>query len=199
MIVLGFVICNSSIAQGNLLMAEGTSPDLYISHVVTPKENYYSVGRLYNFSPKEIAAYNKLEFEKGLSLGQTIKIPLKENNFLQGTAPSKDEALIPVYHTVQAKEGLYRVSVTHNKVPLDLLKKWNNFPGDAVSSGTKLIIGYLKVIKDQSPLASQSVKVNTDVAVKIPEDKKPDKKQVVADVVKKDTAKLQKIIPVIIE
>jgi len=106
---------------------------------------------------------------------------LVPNNFSQGEAPKENEVLVPVYHIVQAKEGLYRISVTYNKVSMDALKKWNKLSGDAVSNGTKLIIGYLKVSKDQSPLASLSIKVNTgDLAVKKPEEKKPEeKKQIV--------------------
>jgi LysM repeat protein len=164
----------SSTAQDKLLVAEGTSPNLYISHSVAPKENYYSVGRMYNASPKDLAPYNNLTFETGLALGQTIKIPLGPNNFSQGDAPNENEVLVPIYHIMKAKEGLYRVSVTYNKVPLDALKKWNRLSGETVSTGTKLIIGYLKVLKDQSPLASQAIHVSPgDFTVKKTEEKKP--------------------------
>jgi rare lipoprotein A (peptidoglycan hydrolase) len=33
---------------------------------------------------------------------------------------------------------------------MDVLKKWNNLKSDAVSNGTKLVVGYLKVQKDQA-------------------------------------------------
>ena len=153
-------------AQDKLLVAEGTAPNLYLVHAVTAKENYYSVGRMYNISPRELAPYNDLVFEKGFSLGQTIKIPLGPNNFSQGNAPKENEVLIPVYHITQPKEGLYRVSVNYNKVSIDALKKWNKLPGDAVGAGTKLIIGFLKVVKDQSPLASLAT--TADVATRQP-------------------------------
>jgi LysM repeat protein len=169
---------STSLAQDKLLVAEGTSPNLYITHTVTPKENYYSVGRMYNVSPKELAPYNDLTFEKGFLLGQTIKIPLGPNNFSQGDAPKENEVLVPVYHIMKAKEGLYRVSINYNKVPLDALKKWNNLSGDAVSTGTKLIVGYLKVLKDQSPLASQAMHINpSDLATKANDKKQSAKNQ----------------------
>lgn len=177
--IIALFFYSPSSAQDKLLVAEGTSPNLYIIHTVTPKENYYSVGRMYNVSPKDLAPYNDLTFEKGFTLGQIIKIPLGPNNFSQGDALKENEVAVPVYHIIQAKEGLYRVSVKYNKVSLDALKKWNKLSGDAVSNGTKLIVGYLKVLKDQSPLASQAMKVNPpDVAIKKTEDKKqPIKKQ----------------------
>ena len=163
-----------SIAQEKALIVEGATPNLYISHIISPKENYYSVGRMYNVSPKEVAAYNNLPFEKGLQLGVTIKIPLIASNFNQGGQFSKDEALIPLYHIVQPKEGLYRISMTYNKVPLENLKKWNNLQSDVVSNGTRLIIGYLKVLKEQSSLALKGVPVtNSEVVTTIKEEKQP--------------------------
>lgn len=176
-VIVLFTIYNSATAQDKLLVAEGTSPTLFISHTVAPKENYYSVGRMYNVSPKELAPYNSLEFEKGFAIGQVIKIPLAQNNFTQSEAPAENEVLIPVYHIMQPKEGLYRVSTNYNKVPIDVLRKWNRLSGDAVGTGTKLIIGFIKVLKDQSPLASQAMKINpSDLAIKKNEVKKQTEK-----------------------
>src|SRR5215212_9121312 len=86
---------NASSAQDTLLVVEGNSPNLYINHIVESKENYYSIGRMYNVSPKDLAPYNELTFEQGLSLGQTLKIPLGPNNFSQGDAPNENEVLVP--------------------------------------------------------------------------------------------------------
>jgi len=167
-------IC-SSYGQERTLIAEGVSPQLYLVHKVAPKENFYSIGRIYNVSPKEIAPFNNLVFEKGLAVGQVIKIPLSETNFLQ-YASSNTGGMIPVYHIVQAKEGLYRVSTNH-KVPIDVLKKWNHLQSDVVSNGTKLIVGYLKVQKDQPDqnpqVAIQQKPVATENTVPaVPEKKK---------------------------
>lgn len=142
-----------SVAQPKQLLIEGSAPALYVNHTVAPKENYYSIGRLYNISPKEIAPFNKLELEKGLSLGQVIKVPLTASNFIQSGEPAADEAAIPVYHTVKEKEGLYRISVNYNKVPLETLKQWNKLKTESVSNGTKLVVGYLKVKKELSAFA----------------------------------------------
>jgi len=173
-VVVLFFCFNSAFSQEKLVVASGTSPNLYIKHTVEPKENYYSVGRLYNVSPKELAPYNNLEFEKGFTIGQVIKIPLASTNFSQGEPPNENEVLVPVYHITQPKEGLYRVSVNYNKVSTDQIKKWNRLSSDNVSTGSKLIIGFLKVLKDQSPLVSQAIKINSgDFVVKQPEEKKP--------------------------
>jgi LysM repeat protein len=144
-------------AQDKQLIAEGVSPSLYLTHTVQPKENYYSIGRLYNISPKEIAPFNRLELEKGLSVGQVIRIPLTETNFLQTGKAAADESTVAVLHIVKDKEGLYRIAQNHNKMPLATLKSLNNLKTDAVSNGTKLVVGYLKVKTDQSSLAARGV------------------------------------------
>lgn len=151
-----FLSVNVSFAQQDELEVKGTGSKLYLEHVIAPKENFYSVGRMYNVPPKDIAGYNNLQFENGLSVGQIIRIPLNENNFSQAGSGAHNEILVPVHHSVEPKEGLYRISVSYNKVPLTSLRKWNHLQSDEVSIGAPLIVGYLKVDKDQSPLASRS-------------------------------------------
>lgn len=178
-------------AQDKVLQVEGVSPSLYITHKVAPKENYYSVGRIYNVSPKEIAPFNKLNLESGLSLGQTIKIPLNSSNFAQGGAAAADETFIPLYYTIKDKEGLYRVAKNHNDLPLETLKQWNNIKGDAVKTGTKLIIGYLKVKTELSALAkgNGSSSVISAPRAKPAETKVPAPEAVTKTVVEKETKK----------
>ncbi len=151
------------LAQHKPLIVEGVSPSLYVTHTVAPKENYYSIGRIYNISPKEIAPFNNLEMEKGLSLNQVIKVPLSQSNFLQEGNAAADEVLVPVYHTTKDKEGLYRVSVNYNKVPTETIQKWNNLKTANVPNGTNLIVGYLKVKKDLSPLSAQAKTKPADI------------------------------------
>lgn len=153
------------LAQNKPLVIEGVSPNLYVNHTVAPKENYYSIGRIYNISPKEIAPFNNLTLEGGLNPGQVLKIPLSAANFLQTGQADADEVLVPVYHTVADKEGLYRVSTNYNKVPLESIKKWNHLSSDELSAGANLIVGYLKVKKDLSSLAGMAkVKPVDDIA-----------------------------------
>ena len=168
LLVLLFCVPLLTQAQNKPLI-EGVSPNLYITHTVQPKENYYSVGRLFNISPKEIAPFNNMQLENGLSLNQVIKVPLTAENFLQSGTAAADEVLIPVYHAVHEKEGLYRITVNY-KVPLENLKQWNNIKGDAVPNGTNLIVGYLKVKKDLSALATMAKTKPADKI--IPETKK---------------------------
>lgn len=178
-------------AQQNPLFVEGVSPALYITHKVAPKENYYSVGRVYNVSPKDIAPFNKLQLESGLSLGQAIKIPLNGSNFSQGGNAEADETFVPLYYKIKDKEGLYRVAKNHNDLPLETLKQWNNIKGDAVKTGTRLIVGYLKVKTELSSLAKRGTGVSTipTAAVKVEETKTTEPEIVTKPVIEKEIEK----------
>ena len=160
-------------AQDNTLTVQGTSPKLYLVHTVAPKESWYSIGRLYNISPKELAPYNNLKIDAPLSIGQSVKIPLATTNFSQDGKKATDEVLVPVYHTVQEKEWMYRISQNYNKVPVDRLEQWNKVTNDQLRPGMKVIVGYLKVKGSQSALASGAKNVQTSppVAVNKPQDK----------------------------
>ncbi len=144
------------------LKVQGTSPALYLTHTVVAKENWYSIGRLYNVSPKEIVPLNNSSMDKPLAIGQTLKIPLTTNLSIDGTKAT-DEVFVPLYYTVQEKEWLYRISQNHEKVPVANLEKWNNITNDQLKPGMNLIVGYLKVKQGQSALAASGT--NKVVAV----------------------------------
>src|SRR5215204_5894905 len=104
-------------AQTDLVVHQ-SDKGLYLTHTVSAKENFYSIGRLYNISPKEIALTNNLDMNQGLDVGQSINIPLQPSNFNQTTNTGT-----PVYYTVREKEGLYRVSLKNNNVLMANLRK----------------------------------------------------------------------------
>ncbi|HYE56833.1 MAG TPA: LysM peptidoglycan-binding domain-containing protein [Chitinophagaceae bacterium] len=169
-----FLTCSIFVkAQDAELVVQGTSPKLYLVHTVAAKETWYSVGRLYNISPKELAPFNGLKMDAPLNIGQTLKIPLVTSNFSQTGGKASGEVLVPVYHVVQEKEWMYRISQNHNKVPVEKLEQWNRITNDELKAGMKLVIGYLKVKEGQSTLASRKISVTSQppVAVNKPENK----------------------------
>jgi LysM repeat protein len=141
-------------SQSNELIVEGQTGTLYLEHTVVAKENWYSIGRLYNLSPKELTAYNHLVLTQPLAIGQTLRIPLTATNFSQDGQKTPAETLVPVMHIVKEKEWMYRISVNHNKVPIPTLEKWNHITGAQLHPGLHLIVGYLKVKTALSALAT---------------------------------------------
>ena len=185
LVFLIFILCSAamSFAQQPLIIRSG-SKGFYLEHKVTAKENFYSIGRLFNVHPKELAAYNGLDMSKGLSLGQSLKIPLTNTNFSQtadnGTA---------IYYKPADKEGLLKISQANNKVDVELLKKWNKLESDNIAADKPVIVGFLQlsppavVVKKESeavieekltpPTVTETKK--EDVAVKEQVKEKPTK------------------------
>ena len=153
LLLISFVFVKFVRSQSNEILIQGQTGGLYVEHTVIAKENWYSIGRLYNISPKEIAPYNSLTLAQPLSIGQALKIPLTVANFSQNGQKTPAETLIPLYHIIQEKEWMYRISVNHNKVPIGNLEKWNNINKDQVKAGMHLIVGFLKVKTALSALA----------------------------------------------
>ena len=168
-----------------------------VTHKVGPKESLSSIGRLYNINGRELANYNKIDYEKALAVGQVLKIPVKADGVIPKTPAVKEtvppvenvksvketapERIVtprntkgyPVYHTVAKKETLYHISSLYGKVPIDDIKKWNNLTSDALTEGTKLIVGYTKT-KAEVNTDGKAVKapvVKEPVAIKKPEEK----------------------------
>jgi len=152
-------------AQSAQLIIQGEPGKFYLDHTVSAKENWYSIGRLYNISPKEIAPFNNLTLSNALEIGQQIKVPLTDDNFVQNTNKGGSDALVPVYHVIQPKEWMYHISTTYNKVPVEKLEKWNNISKDQAKAGMQLIVGYLKVKTGVSALANSGAEKNTAAVV----------------------------------
>lgn len=80
--------------------ADAQLKDLFISsdkrksvqYKVAPKETLFSLGRKFYVHPRFLASFNKLSYDKGLQLGQSILIPLTDTNFSLESSKG-----IPVY------------------------------------------------------------------------------------------------------
>ncbi|MDP4148308.1 MAG: LysM domain-containing protein [Bacteroidota bacterium] len=155
LLLLGLLSSVAVRSQSDELMIQGQTGKLYVLHIVAAKETWYSIGRMYNELPKTISAFNKLTMDKPLEIGQQIQIPLTATNFSQsGQKAVAGETLVPVYHVVQEKEWMYRISINHNKVPIASLEKWNHINKDQVKAGMHMVVGFLKVKTALSALAA---------------------------------------------
>ena len=125
------------------------------THTVGAKESLFSIGRKYDVHPRELANYNNISFENGLTIGQVLKIPTKKTmapvaetpatpqpttTTVKPAAPAPTKGSSQVYHTVVKSEGLYGISKKYN-VTIDEIKKWNNLNSDGLVEGMQLIVG----------------------------------------------------------
>ena len=141
-LLLAILVMMVQAVSGQELFTHGTSADLHFIHKVVAKDTWYSLGKSYNLAPNDIAAFNKLSVDKPLEIGQQVKVPLTKTNFSQDDPSGSVDDLVPVYHIVQEKEWMYRISVNHNKVPIEKLERWNNITRDQAKPGSKLIVGF---------------------------------------------------------
>lgn len=158
--IITFTITTLRAQTNETLLIKSNNKGLYVDHKVTPKENFYSMGRAFNVHPKHIALFNGLDMSKGLSLGQTVKIPLSDTNFTQ-----KTDKGIPIYYVTGNGETLYRVSTNNKNVLMENLRKWNRLSTDKVPAGTKLIVGYLTTSEIQA-MAVNNPSQKTETATK---------------------------------
>jgi LysM repeat protein len=171
-LLLGIILLSVLFLSAQHLQIEKERSQLFITHTVTAKETLYSLGRMYDLSPKEIAAANKLKTDAGIQIGQHIKIPLKKSNFVQAAFKTK-KGMQPVYHTIKKGDNLSKLSKRYNKVKEAQLKKWNNLSKNTIRPGQEIIVGYVKI-------NSNGPSVNKDEAVASKAKTKPDSSKTIA-------------------
>lgn len=134
-LILPLFFCTFVFSQD--LVVKSGSKGLYLEHKVAPKEGLFPIGRIYNVHPRHIANFNRIDFNKGLAIGQLINVPLTDTNFKQTVNKG-----VPVYYSTAEKESLANISVK-SKAQIGNLRAWNNLTTDNMPAGTKLIIGFL--------------------------------------------------------
>jgi hypothetical protein len=140
---------------------------------------------------------------KGLSLGQTVKIPLSDTNFTQ-----KTDKGVPIYYLTGNGETLYRVSTNNKNVLMENLRKWNHLSSDKLPNGTKLVVGFLATSETQAmavngpsqktetitkPAQENKDAAKTEVVNKPGEKKEEAKSEVKNDIVAKPEQKKKEV------
>lgn len=157
-----FLLPVITFGQQKKIFVEGSAPDYYIKHTAGPKENFYSIGRIYNISPRVFAPYNHLDMEKGLSIGQILKIPLNEINFSENGSAAEDELIFPLYSKSQGKEKLLGY--------LKIKKELSSLASNAIAP--KKIISHNETVPPTAVVKTTTVSNETPAEVNIPA--KPD-------------------------
>lgn len=146
-LLFGLILNVSAVKANNLrdsIGVENLNGKKLILHQVAAKDTYYSLGRRYNVSPKEIIAYNENKF---LSIGVLIKVPtnvpfsgpatapaVKTATAKHTTEPAKQTAIVnkPVEaapdqgnsefteHAVQPKENLMMLARQYGTTVADI-------------------------------------------------------------------------------
>ncbi len=109
-----------------------------IIYQATAKETYYSIGRRYNISPKEILTYNDSKF---LNVGTIIKVPTKIPFVGQTTSRAENNISPSTYfsYTIVPKDNLNLLAERFGTT-INVLKEINGLSGSNLSIGQVLKI-----------------------------------------------------------
>ncbi|MBB6236573.1 LysM repeat protein [Pedobacter sp. AK013] len=109
-----------------------------IVHQTVAKDTYYSIGRRYNVSPKDIMAFND---NKYLQIGVIIKVPTNIPFTANGSPNSAQSVSTSnvIEHTIKPKENLNMLAEKYGTT-INEIKTLNNLSGNNLSIGQVLKI-----------------------------------------------------------
>ena len=118
----------------------------YFMHTVTKGQSLYSIASMYNVTIDEIVRLN-LGSEERIKAGEALKIPQKKDNGQ------------PAYHTIQAGETLYKLTVHYGVSAQDICRANPGLSAKNFRIGQVIAIPAKKVVKEEpKPETTPSVK-----------------------------------------
>jgi len=106
-------------------------------HTVQPKETLYRISKQYDVSIEDIVAANNISDPTKINKGERLLIPSENYN---ERARKGEFVSRGIYHVVQARETLYRISKDYG-VSLDAIKRANRIKdASRIQKGTRLFI-----------------------------------------------------------
>ena len=134
------------------VMAQATAESGYFLHTVTKGQSLYSISSMYNVTIDDIVRLNPGS-DKQIREGAALKIP-------QATTTNSDK---PVFHTIQAGETLYRLSVKYNVTTQAICEANPGLSSENFRSGQVIIIPVQSASKTEKETPKATAKEETTV------------------------------------
>lgn len=134
------------------LMAQASAESGYFLHTVTKGQSLYSISSMYNVSINDIVRLNPGS-DKQIREGAALKIP-------QAVSTNSDK---PVFHTIQAGETLYRLSVKYNITTQAICEANPGLSSENFRSGQVIIIPVQSETKPVQEVPQATAKEETTV------------------------------------
>ena len=148
-IAVGQVIKIPVISREKVIAEELRQDDFrYIFHIVRKGETLFGIARIYDIDPDRLKDANP-EWEKGLNVGQYLKIPMKKPAGSQGAEITPAD--IAEIHTVVAGETLFSISHRY-EVSLDALRAANPGMSGTLAIGQKVNIPAIEAEIEPEPV-----------------------------------------------
>lgn len=142
------IIAGSSIK----VMAQATAESGYFLHTVTKGQSLYSISSMYNVTIDDIVRLNPGS-DKQIREGAALKIP----------QAATTNSVKPVFHTIQAGETLYRLSVKYNVTTQAICEANPGLSTENFRSGQVIIIPVQSDSKPQKETPKIEEQENTNV------------------------------------
>ena len=134
------------------VMAQASAESGYFLHTVTKGQSLYSISSMYNVTIDDIVRLNPGS-DKQIREGAALKIP-------QAATTNSDK---PVFHTIQAGETLYRLSVKYNVTTQAICEANPGLSTENFRSGQVIIIPVQSDSKPQKETPKIEEQENTNV------------------------------------
>ena len=134
------------------LMAQASAESGYFLHTITKGQSLYSISSMYNVSIDDIVRLNPGS-DKQIREGAALKIP-------QAVSDNSDK---PVFHTIQAGETLYRLSVKYNITTQAICEANPGLSSENFRSGQVIIIPVQSASKTEKETPKATAKEETTV------------------------------------
>lgn len=134
------------------VMAQASAESGYFLHTVTKGQSLYSISSMYNVSIDDIVRLNPGS-DKQIREGAALKIP-------QAVSTNSDK---PVFHTIQAGETLYRLSVKYNITTQAICEANPGLSSENFRSGQVIIIPVQSASKTEKETPKATAKEETTV------------------------------------
>ena len=108
-----------------LIIPKISNKEDYLLYTVKKGDNLYNIANSYNTTVSDIMSLNNLS-SNILSIGQTLKIPLKEVETSNSTEYTE--------YTIKKGDSLYSISKTYG-VPIDEIMKYNGLTSNLLNVG----------------------------------------------------------------
>ena len=142
-----FLTAGSSINS----VAQTATDSGYFLHTITKGQSLYSISSMYNVTIDDIVRLNPGS-DRQIREGATLKIP-------QATATNSDK---PVFHTIQAGETLYRLSLKYNVTTQAICNANPGLSAGNFRSGHVIVIPVQSDTKTQIKTPDTEVRESTD-------------------------------------
>lgn len=134
------------------VMAQASAESGYFLHTVTKGQSLYSISSMYNVSIDDIVRLNP-GTDKQIREGAALKIP-------QAVSNNSEK---PVFHTIQAGETLYRLSVKYNITTQAICEANPGLSSENFRSGQVIIIPVQSATKTEKETPKATAKEETTV------------------------------------